>query len=553
MFTGQKIAKQFMLAILTIVAVGMALDILAAFYANNLEFVRNLSVVVGVVTLLVVSIAVWWLCKSMASTIADVTSGLEAIACDDGDLSNRVKKSGCYEMLRLAKSYNSSAVKFESLASKLDGTSNNIVQVVDDLFHHSDGAFFDLSKQNEQTTQVATAMTEMSATVREVAENTANSANAAKNADEQTRVGKEIVTTAMTSINALADEVGKASEMMRSVEQDSIQIGSVLDVIRSIADQTNLLALNAAIEAARAGEQGRGFAVVADEVRTLAQRTQNSTQEIQDMIESLQTGVTKTVAAMEIGQQQATDSVEHVSEAHDSLVSISDSVNTISSMSVQIATAAEEQSSVAEEISRSIQEISDIAEKTKSDACSSSSVIVRLAGDVQDLLGLSKQISSHNLGVKELRSARAAHMTWKAKLRGFLDGNVKLDKNSSFAHTDCAFGKWYHGAGLAEFSHIPEMQEINAPHQELHEIIKRIVTLEDKGEMSRAEDEYKKIGGLSDKIIALLSRIEAKIDLDAPAAGRASQVASEDESSKDSNIDQILPECDCPESSMSTA
>lgn len=485
MFTGQKIAKQFMAATLTIVALGMALNVVVVLYASDSLLVRNLSVLVGLVTLAVVSFSVWWLCNNMARTIANVASGLEATANGNGDFSNRIEDSKCHELSHLANAYNLSAEKLQSIVSKLDSTSNNIVQVVHDLFHHSDTTYFDINKQNEQTTQVATAMTEMSATVREVAENTANSAAAAKDADEQTRVGKEIVTTAMTSINTLADEVGKAAEMMRSVEQNSIQIGSVLDVIRSIADQTNLLALNAAIEAARAGEQGRGFAVVADEVRTLAQRTQNSTQEIQDMIESLQSGVTQTVAAMEIGQQQATDSVEHVSEAHDSLVAITDSVNTISSMSVQIATAAEEQSSVADEISRSIQEISDIAEKTKSDASSSSAVTVRLAGDVQDLLGLSKQISSHNLGVKELRSARAAHMTWKAKLRGFLDGNVELDKNSSFAHTDCVFGKWYHGKGLAEFSHIPEMQDINAPHKKLHELIKQIVTLEDKGEMSR--------------------------------------------------------------------
>lgn len=553
MFTGQKIAKQFMAATLTIVALGMALNVVVVLYASESLLVRNISVLVGLVTLAIVSFSVWWLCNSMARTIANVASGLEATAHGNGDFSNRIEDSGCYELSRLAKAYNLSAGKFESLVNKLDGTSNNIVQVVDDLFHHSDTTFFDLNKQNEQTTQVATAMTEMSATVREVAENTAKTATAAKDADEQTKVGKDIVTTAMTSINTLADEVGKAAEMIRSVEQNSIQIGSVLDVIRSIADQTNLLALNAAIEAARAGEQGRGFAVVADEVRTLAQRTQNSTQEIQDMIESLQSGVTQTVAAMEIGQQQATDSVEHVSEAHNSLMAITDSVNTISSMSVQIATAAEEQSSVADEISRSIQEISDIAEKSKSDASSSSAVTVRLAGDVQELLGLSKQFSSYNLGVKELRSARAAHMTWKAKLRGFLDGNVELDKNSSFAHTDCAFGKWYHGAGLAEFSHIPEMQEINAPHQALHEIIKRIVTLEDQGEMSRAEDEYKKIGALSDQIIALLFRIEEKIDLNAPATARVNQTAPESNRTIDSNLEQILPECDCPEPSMSTA
>jgi methyl-accepting chemotaxis protein len=553
MFTGQKIAKQFMTAILSTVIVGMAINVFITSYASNLESVRNGTIIVSVVTTIAVAFVVWLLISKFMRSIANVTSGLEAIASGEGDSNIRLVESGNDEITRLLKAYNLSAVKFDSLARQLNETSGNIVQVVDELFHLSDNTFFDISKQDEQTTQVATAMTEMSATVKEVAENTSNTAAAASDADEQTKVGKEIVTTAMTSINALADEVGKAAELVRSVEQNSIQIGSVLDVIRNIADQTNLLALNAAIEAARAGEQGRGFAVVAAEVRTLAQRTQDSTQEIQEMIESLQTGVTRTVSAMQVGQQQATDSVEHVAEAHESLVAITDSVKTISSMSIQIATAAEEQSSVADEISRSIQQISDIAEQTKADASNSSAVTVRLAGDVQELLGLSKQISSYNLGVKELRAARAAHMTWKTKLRGFLDGNVELDKNSSFAHTDCAFGKWYHGMGLAEFSHIPEMQQINAPHKELHEIIKRIVTLEDQGEMNRAEDEYKKIGGLSDQIIALLSRIEAKIDQDLSPRESADQSAPENVETTASIIDEILPECDCSEPSMSTA
>jgi methyl-accepting chemotaxis protein len=183
----------------------------------------------------------------------------------------------------------------------------------------------------------------------------------------------------------LAADVGKAVETVQHVAQDSERIGSVLDVIREIADQTNLLALNAAIEAARAGEQGRGFAVVADEVRTLAKRTQDSTEEIQEMIESLQSGVNRTVKVMETSQKQAGDSVEQASRAHHSLDEIAQVIDSISSMSGQIATAAEEQSAVAEDINRNIIEIAQIADETAQDSDKSFHASTDMSAEVDKL------------------------------------------------------------------------------------------------------------------------------------------------------------------------
>jgi len=219
-------------------------------------------------------------------------------------------------------------------------------------------------KQQVDIDQVATAMNEMSATVHEVARNAMDAAGAAKEADDEAANGKQVVSQAVGTIDKLATDVDEAANVIHQLAQDSENIGTVLDVIKAIAEQTNLLALNAAIEAARAGEQGRGFAVVADEVRTLAQRTQQSTQEIQEIIEKLQAGAEKAERVMKASREQAQTSVDESSRAGTSLVSITDMVARINDMNTQIASAAEEQTAVAEEISRSIVAINDVAVQT---------------------------------------------------------------------------------------------------------------------------------------------------------------------------------------------
>ncbi|MES9893830.1 MAG: methyl-accepting chemotaxis protein, partial [Candidatus Thiodiazotropha endolucinida] len=315
-----------------------------------------------------------------------------------------------------------------------------------------------------------------------------------------------------SSIDSLASEVGRAVETVRHVEQDSERIGSVLDVIRGIADQTNLLALNAAIEAARAGEQGRGFAVVADEVRTLAKRTQDSTEEIQEMIESLQTGVRETVTVMETSQQQAAESVDHAGRAHEALEEITRVVDTISQMSSQIATAAEEQSAVAEDINRNIVDITHVAEATSQDSAKSYEASEAMSKEV-DLLG--KLLSDFNTGdahSNQLQQAMAAHLSWKTKLRGFLDGKGSLDERVAYDHKACGFGVWYENVGRKELSHISEINQIEKPHRELHELIKRIADLKNRGDMQAAEREYQRVGPLSEEIVRMMQTIQSKLN-----------------------------------------
>ncbi|WP_439889452.1 methyl-accepting chemotaxis protein [Pseudomonas sp. MBLB4123] len=216
-------------------------------------------------------------------------------------------------------------------------------------------------EQFSRTDQVATAMHEMSATAQEVARHAAEAAHAADDADHSAQQGEQVMRATIETITGMRGEIANTAEVIRRLEADSGRIGKVLEVIRGIAEQTNLLALNAAIEAARAGEQGRGFAVVADEVRTLAQRTAESTAEIHQIIDTVQSGAVNAVRAIESGQNRSEEGVTQVTEAGAMLQRITGAVEAIRDMNRQIATAAEEQTSVAEDISRNLTEITAIA------------------------------------------------------------------------------------------------------------------------------------------------------------------------------------------------
>ena len=217
--------------------------------------------------------------------------------------------------------------------------------------------------QQSETDQVMVAMEQMAVSVRDVSDSAQQAAQAAATANNDATTGRNIVEDTQASIRALASSVTQTQERISDLEKQSVNIGGILDVIRSIAEQTNLLALNAAIEAARAGEQGRGFAVVADEVRVLAQRTQQSTEQIQNLIEGLQKGTNSAAIAMRQGKEQAEQSVDKAANARDALDAITLAVQTINEMNTQIASAVSEQSRVADSVSRNVSNVSDVTEK----------------------------------------------------------------------------------------------------------------------------------------------------------------------------------------------
>ncbi len=285
-------------------------------------------------------------------------------ASKEWDVTVRANDTGPHEIAVMARAFNRMMAGFQAMLGQISDSSLQLSTAADRLGIITRGANDGASRQQTETEQVATAMNEMTVTVQDVARHASSAADASEAADGATQKGHGVVEQTKDGIRALENEVMSAVAVINDLSKESENIGTVLSVIREIAGQTNLLALNAAIEAARAGEQGRGFAVVADEVRTLAQRSQKSTEEIQVIVERLQQAAERAVLAMDKGKVQAQESVVCSQVATESLEEILNAVSSIKEMNLQIATAAEEQATVSEEINRNIVNISDVTRET---------------------------------------------------------------------------------------------------------------------------------------------------------------------------------------------
>jgi len=306
-----------------------------------------------------------------------------------GDLSSSFDVNRKDEVGQIMNSLQSMRDRLQGMISQITNASERLTSTADNMTSTSTQTRDSIQQLHSEAEQSATAMNEMTATAHEVASNIAHAAKAAQDANDETSTGRQVVDKTVDQIKGLASQIENAAETIHELEKDSQNITTVLDVIKGIAEQTNLLALNAAIEAARAGEQGRGFAVVADEVRTLASRTQESTNEINQMIEKLQAGARHAVEGMESSREQARSAVDQAAVAGTTLSTIAEAVERIDQMSTQIASAAEEQGAVSEEVNRNIVRISDLASHSTEGAestATASQELAYLAGELEGLI-----------------------------------------------------------------------------------------------------------------------------------------------------------------------
>jgi len=305
-----------------------------------------------------------FLANSIARPIREIASRFADLGKGDGDLSQRIEIKGTDEIGQLSEGFNGFIEKIHDSMKEVASTSHALQSAADGVSSKANTTHDNSQIQRDQTIQVVTAINEMGATISEIAGNAATAAETANHASDNTEVGQNVVNQAKDAISRLALDIENTGQVVEQLASTTQEIGSILDVIRDISEQTNLLALNAAIEAARAGEQGRGFAVVADEVRNLASRTADSTEEIQKMINQLQSDAKDAVTAMEAGKSVTSEGVSASDEAVEVLVNISERIHDISDRNTQVATATEEQSTVVHTINQNIEEINAINEVT---------------------------------------------------------------------------------------------------------------------------------------------------------------------------------------------
>ncbi len=352
---------------------------------DNASFQTKVVEAVAILVAVIVSIMV---VRPLKSSLDEVNHALQVFAC--GNLTHKLDDSGHDEFAVLAANCNRLVDSLRSVITGILDRSTQLAAAAEETSSVTTQTTVGIKQQKDQVNMASTATTELNLSARQVSQSAERALAQIKQADEEARHVREIAEENKLIILALADEVSSAGQVINKVHSDSAAIGSILDVIRGIAEQTNLLALNAAIEAARAGEQGRGFAVVADEVRSLASRTQDSTSEIQQMIEILQQGTEEAVRVMELGRSKAGSCVDKTEQANAALETISDSVHKAYDSGMRIADAAQEQNAVSQRASGKLDEIAMISEETAAGAeqtAASSHQVAQLAEELKTSVG----------------------------------------------------------------------------------------------------------------------------------------------------------------------
>lgn len=347
-----------------------------SFWANGLIFLGAIAVVLLVLLILR---------KSLLQPLTLINAHLSQLA--DGNFRQPLHFSGSGELGHLSKNISKVQQSVAEVITAVQQSMSTLTQASNAITRSSSSLAGYANETHHATDQVSAAITEMSSTVQEVATNASGAASAAQSADDSARNGLKVMDNTLNAINQLGKEVDHVGDAMSQLEQNTNRIGGVLDVIKNVAEQTNLLALNAAIEAARAGEQGRGFAVVADEVRSLAKRTQDSTAEIQQIIEAVQLGASKALQAMKTSQEKTGVTLEMAGQAGQSINQITQSISAILGMNMQIATAAEEQSYAAEEINKNVVKVVNLISDLNRDAQQSAQIARQLDSTAKGLEG----------------------------------------------------------------------------------------------------------------------------------------------------------------------
>jgi methyl-accepting chemotaxis protein len=457
------------------------------------------------ISIIALVVLVWGIRLIIIKPLRSIVEDMNHIA--EGDLSSEIKTHRQDEIGELAASVNTAVEKMRETLTKVLESSCKVATAVGTVYGTSEQMAIGAEEVAAQAATVATAGEEMAATSCDIATNCQMAAESSKAATDEANDGAEVIKNSITIMSRIADQVRASAQTVANLGSRSDQIGQIVGTIEDIADQTNLLALNAAIEAARAGEQGRGFAVVADEVRALAERTTRATREISDMIKAIQKETRDAVNAMNEGVHEVERGTEQATHSGEALERILDQISNLSMQVNQIATAAEEQTATTSEISSNMLRITDIGKNVSDNAHASALEASHLNTDAEALLGSLAKFKLNESTRLILSKAKSAHLIFTGKIRAHLHGAHTIDPNALPTHLTCAFGKWYQGQGQDMCGKLNIFREIDAPHAKVHELGKQTLIAYNSGDKAKADQLCNEMVETSLRLIDILDKL----------------------------------------------
>jgi len=448
-----------------------------------------------------------FLSKSILSPVRAIVAEVRELA--KGDLtvrSNTAFKSND-EIGGLAVEIDKMVESFNGILTKILDTAHRTIDEVDGLRMRSMKITKEAGKQADDSSQIATAIDEMSRSITDIAQNASASASTAEEAMSVAARGAEIAVRASGTVGNVHSTTQELGTMVEKLNGRVGEIGDIVTVIKDIADQTNLLALNAAIEAARAGEQGRGFAVVADEVRKLAEKTKTATDEISRKINAVQTDAEATRVSMDAASVEVDKSTEHIEKVGEALTDIVEKVQSARDQITRIAAAVDQQSSTARSVAGNVENQlagSKLIDEMSQDSLKGVSSLIAIAEDLRKVTTEFKTNGGH---IQMLKLAKGDHRIFIGRIASCLLGNVKIDPSTLPDHHNCRFGKWYDTTGQSVCGSSSKFRQITPPHEKIHAMAKEAVSLYNSGNRARAMQVFEEMEKVSGEIAYLLEGV----------------------------------------------